>query len=400
MNAAVRAITDVLQNNRDFKINVIAMITDFRNEVEGDRPAEHQLTAQQIKDLKSRIDAATNGSYTRSIAIHIDPASKYAGTCVDQLKNEVFNNIGNGLEIVPLHNPGPMIGQWFEQLKRDIMVLKLRAIIEAENSLNPVEMKTDVNIDGVVKSRIHWSPSKLYPTLKIDSTYVSQPGFYFVNNKGAFRDTEDRDLDLKLGKIKNEKLLFHHFNDDVNLGVCLPTPYDDELKNLAIDKPIPDTGEHVDKWIFTFPIPFLLCCAIILLILTYLALVGLAFRRNKKLKIRADISVTDPDGEKIGKTRHPQGVNQLLIGKSGTSTCKVEDAEWQVEIKKVESNPFLPWTKPYFSWQRTQGEAYTGGRKGNCQGKFNVRNTSIKLKCGPKDDEFTNYVSIRMLGLK
>ena len=39
-------------------------------------------------------------------------------------------------------NPGQMIGQWFEQLKREIMVTKLRAVIDLENRAEPIVLKT------------------------------------------------------------------------------------------------------------------------------------------------------------------------------------------------------------------------------------------------------------------
>ena len=87
------------------------------------------------------------------------------------------------MEIVPLTNPDVMISQWFEQLKRDIMVTKLKAVIDNANRLNPFTLKTTTSIDGKVKAEVHWTPSKLYPIMQIDSTYMDGADFIFYNNK-------------------------------------------------------------------------------------------------------------------------------------------------------------------------------------------------------------------------
>ena len=40
---AISAIARVIQNNREYKVNVIILLTDFRNDVKGDSPSERKL---------------------------------------------------------------------------------------------------------------------------------------------------------------------------------------------------------------------------------------------------------------------------------------------------------------------------------------------------------------------
>lgn len=232
---AVAAIAKVMQNNRDYRVNVIVILTDFRNDIKGSTPSERKLSKEQLQKMNELIGAATYNTYTRSIALELPVDQTKPGYCLKELKSDVFPIEGSGLEIVPMTNPGQIIGQWFEQLKREIMVTKLRAIIDLENRTDPVELKTTIDIDGNVDAEIHWTPNKLYPTMRIDSTYLSNKEFFFVNNKENYRETQDTDITLNLGKIKNKSIGFHNIKDSLSLGISLPTPYDNELASLGIE---------------------------------------------------------------------------------------------------------------------------------------------------------------------
>ena len=61
---AVSAIADVLQRNREYKVNVIVLLTDFRNDLLGE--PERRLKADEIERLYNEINAATRDIYTRS----------------------------------------------------------------------------------------------------------------------------------------------------------------------------------------------------------------------------------------------------------------------------------------------------------------------------------------------
>lgn len=394
---AVAAIAKVMQNNREYRVNVIVILTDFRNDVKGFSPSERKLSKEQLQKMNELIGAATNNSYTRSIALELPVDQSKPGYCLKELKSDVFPTEGSGLEIVPMTNPGQMIGQWFEQLKREIMVTKLRAVIDLENRTEPIVLKTTIDIDGNVDAEIHWTPSKLYPTMRIDSTYLSKKDFYFINNKENYQETQDTNIKLNLGKIKNESIGFHNLQDSLNLGILLPTPYDEELTSLGIKKPLPNTQESIDKFIFTFPLPLWACCTIIALILAYIIWVLMAFKRNVKYYINADITFRDAENEKIGSTRRPNGIYNLEVGKGGGNSCGVSDAEWKFEINRVRSNIFLPWLKPYFEWHQTQGTVYSGKRKADCAGILDKNsNNTVRLTCCNKEGEKSHTVKIWM----
>ena len=188
---AVFAIAKVMQNNREYRVNVIVILTDFRNDVKGNTPSECKLSNDQLHKMNELIGAATNNTYTRSIALELPVDYTKPGYCLKELKTDVFPTDGSGLEIVPMTNPGQMISQWFEQLKREIMVTKLRAVIDLENRTEPIALKTTIDIDGNVDAEIHWTPNKLYPTMRIDSTYLSNKEFFFNNNKENYRRRGD-----------------------------------------------------------------------------------------------------------------------------------------------------------------------------------------------------------------
>ena len=356
-----------------------------------------ELSKEQLQKMNELIGAATNDTYTRSIALELPVDQSKPGYCLKELKSDVFPTEGSGLEIVPMTNPGQMIGQWFEQLKREIMVTKLRAVIDLENRTEPIVLKTTIDIDGNVDAEIHWTPSKLYPTMRIDSTYLSKKDFYFINNKENYQETQNTNIKLNLGKIKNESIGFHNLQDSLNLGILLPTPYDEELTSLGIKKPLPNTQESIDKFIFTFPLPLWACCTIIALILAYLIWVFMAVRRNSKYYVNADVSFYDAEDEKIGSSKKPNGIYNLKVGKGGGNSCGISDAEWQFEINRVKSNVLFPWLKPYFEWHKTQGTVYSGKREADGAGKKKKNsNNTVRLTCCDKEGEKSHTVKIRM----
>ena len=395
---AVNAIAKVIQNNRDYKVNVVVLLTDFRNDVKGDSPSERKLKPKEIEDLNTVIGAATNNIFTRSIALELPVNKNMPGYCLPQLKEQVFPTENGGMEIVPLTNPDVMIGQWFEQLKRDIMVTKLKAVIDNANRLNPINLKTTTNIDGKVKAEVHWTPSKLYPTMQIDSTYMDGTDFVFENNKENFTQTRDSVLELELGQIKHQSYGFHHLQDNINLGLKLPTPYDDELTSLGVRKPLPNTKKAEDRWLFTFFLPFWLTLTLLILLILYILGVIKAIARNNSLCFKGEITFKDAKGNILGsKVRLPKQSpsTSLTFGKGGSPRCKVDDAEWQFVIEKKKSNPFLVFTKPYFAWHATMKYVVDGGKM-PC-GKLSYdNNTMIQVICGTSRNDITHRVRIQL----
>lgn len=399
MVQAIDAVSSTIQKNRDYKVNIIVVLTDFRNDIKGPAPTERPLTAAEISGLNERLGAATHNMFVRSVALELPVDKSKSGYCLKQLKNEVFPQEGSGLEIVPMTSPSA-IGQWFDQLKREIMVIKLRAVIDIANKMNPVRMDIKTNIDGKTTAEIHWTPNKLYPMMKIDSTYVGQQGFYFVNKKENFQTTRDSvigvDPELMLGQLKHESFFFHHIQDSLHLGIDLPTDYDDELIALGVKKPLPATTQAVDKWVFTFFLPFWLFATICILILLYIIGVINAIRRNSKLCFKGNVTVYDAQGNQIDDVRRvsKQASSAVLtFGDGGSPNCRVDDAEWAFVVQKKNGNPFLVFAKPCFVWSKKKGYVASGKAQ---SGKFGPDGpTMIRVKCGASRSEETHSVKIQ-----
>ena len=395
---AINAISRVLKNNREYKVNVIILLTDFRNDIKGESPTERKLKPEELEMLRTDLNGATHGIYTRSIALELPVDKNAPGYCLPQLKEQVFPQEGSGLEIVPLTNPDVMIGQWFDQLKRDIMVTKLKAIVDNENHMNPIRLETETDVDGNVTADIHWTPNKLYPKMKIDSTYLSGDDFVFNNNKENYAVTCDSVLHLDLGQIKNEGMGFHHLEDSLNLGIQLPTPYDDELTALGIKKPLPNTKKPESRWVFTFFMPLMTTIILLLLLLLYIIGVISSIARNNRLCFKGNFTFFDSNGNQLGDVvrlpkQKPSAV--LNVGNGGTGRCKVDDAEWQFVIEKKKANPFLVFTKPYFVWRSTkkyvaQGKAQSG--KLRYEGP-----ASMRVQCGASRGNLTHSVKVILI---
>ena len=394
---AVDAIAKVIQNNREYKVNVIVLLTDFRNDVKGSSPSERKLSQTEIDELNTAISAATNGVYTRSIALELPVDQSKPGYCLPQLKTSVFPTEGSGMEIVPLTNPGAMIGQWFEQLKRDIMVTKLKAVIDNANRLNPASLKTTTNIDGNVKAEVHWTPSKLYPTMQIDSTYMDGEDFIFINDKENFTQTTDTVLKLDLGKIKHKSWGLHQLSDSINLGINLPTPYDEELFSLGVKKPIPNTKKAENRWIFTFFLPFWLTVTILALLLIYIFLVIKAIKRNASEKFKGTVEFYDKVGRQIGDTVQVRCKNNsFLIGNGGNNGCQLDGAAWTIIVEKCTYSPFLCFKKPNFQWKAKSGFAKSGTKQRGYLGRYENGRKMVSVESGSAYDNITHSVTIRL----
>lgn len=398
VSKAVEAISDVIQNNREYKVNVIIILTDFRNDVKGDSPSEHKFKEEVLESLNRKIGAATNDVYSRFVALELPVDRSKPGYCLNQLKESVFPTDGSGLEIVSLNNPGEMIGQWFEQLKRDIMVTKLKAVIDNANRTNPVRLITKTNIDGKVSAEIHWTPNKLYPRMRIDSTFMDGKDYVFVNNKEVFTETMDSVINIDLlGQIKHNNYGLRHMNDSINLGIDLPTDYDNELTALGVRKPLPSTKQEAKGWLFTFFMPFWLTLALLILLILYIIGVIKAIMRNSKYAFHGNFTFYDSLGNQIDDVvRLPkQSPSQILVvGAGGSPRLSVQDAEWQFKIEKKNGNPFLVFAKPYFKWYKTKKFVAKGKTP---SGKLDYkRNTLATLDAGESRTEKTHKIRIQM----
>lgn len=358
---AIGAVNTTMRNNQDVKMNVVVVITDFLNDLPGQ--GEVKIHDGNLVQLQKDYENVTGDSYTRVVAMKLPPMGNGKGYCLDQLKEEVFNNTGQTrkFDVVDAISNQAAISHWFEQLSREIMTEKLRAVIQLDNEKNlRPSLKTEIDIDGNTKAEIHWTPNKLYREMRIDSTYTNEgSNFIFVNNKEVWQNYPDTVLkDVKLGKLKHKSLGLHHYDEPLNIGLSLPTPYDAELQKLSIDKPIPETSETKNGWLWTFWISFGVCCAILVLLIIYLFFVIKAAKRNASEKFTGEVTLrTYPDGETVGtKPRIPiTKQNAFHIGSGGDNGCAVQGAPWAIEVKKKTFNPFTL-KKPRFEWRLTKGD--------------------------------------------
>ena len=221
--------------------------------------------------------------------------------------------------------------------------------------------------------------------------------FYFVNNKEAFTETTDTILELDLGKIKHISYGLHHLSDSINLGVKLPTPYDEELASLGVKKPLPNTKKEESRWLFTFFLPFWLTVLLAVLLLAYIFLIIKAIKRNASETFRGTVDVYDKVGRQIGNTIMVKcKSNSFLIGEGGTNGCQVNGAAWTISVEKTTYSPLLVFKKPNFFWKAKNGFAKSGNKQRGYLGRYGNGKKLVNIECGTSYDAITNSVTIRL----
>ena len=396
---AINEISKSVTTNSEYKVNILMPFTDFLNNIPKVPPHQfnkRKLTEEELSDMRRNLKAAIGDSYVRCVAVELTDEevdnTKQKEYCLQQLRDGVFNVTEKGLEIVQTSNSKEAIEQWFEQLRREILVVKLKAIVDSENKAGKVSMNTEIDIDGNTTAHISWSPNRLYAKIKIDSTSLHQPGFTFLNDTANYGSTRDTVLDVELGKVKHREYGFHRLQDSLNLGVSLPTDFDAELDKLCIIKPISGSVSHEDQWIFTFLLPLWLTITLIILLILYLILFFRAIVINSKDKMTGKVSVADEYGKEIFSKKITPCEN-LTIGNGGD--FRLDDVDWRIVIKKVKPTPLLLFKRPYYQW--SAGKGYVGTKIAQ-EGRLDTRNNSIaKLNCGLSKREITNKTTIRLV---
>lgn len=363
--AVMEAISSALSNSEN-AMNFVFILTDFRNDQTAG--GEHKITSSDLEKIYYDLEPAATGKHGRIIALRLPVDVNAKGYCLDQLKDNVFSKVALDYEMQDITSEDAL-SSWFDELKKQIMVERLRTIVSEENKCAAIEFSTDIDIDGNVTANVTWQPNRLYPSVKIDSSFVqdrraandtvpvqkhkeySSNGFTFVNNTEAFTETTKTQLaDIELGQIKHESWGFHGLNDDLALGVTLPTPYDEELHRLGIRKPIPDVAVPVEGLVFTFFMPFWLCATIIGLIILYIILVIRKASKNAKAYINKTIKVTDyVTNEVVWKG------TQKISNKTGFTVPKLGGV--QLTYYKQTSSPLRLFKKPQYLGSISGAEA-------------------------------------------
>ena len=400
VNKAIAAVNKAILNNQEAQMNVIVIITDFLNDLPNG--GEQKLTDEDLTKLNKDFDNVTSDAYTRVVALQLPPAGSGKGFCLDQLQEKVFCNtsITKRFDIIQAIKDKGAITHWFEQLSRDIMTEKLKAVIQLDNerNLRPT-MKTHIDIDGNTTAEIHWTPNKLYKQIKIEATNTDANSDYiFENNEEVWQVTSDTALvDLKLGKLKNKKWGFRKYDEKLNIGMSLPTEYDNELKKLSIDKPIQATSDKQSGWLFTFFIPFWLTVVLAVLLLAYILLIIKAIKRNASESFRGTVDIYDKVGRQIGNTIMVKcKSNSFMVGEGGTNGCQVNGATWTISIEKTTYSPLLVFKKPNFLWKAKKGFAKSGNKQRGYLGRYGNGKKLVSIECGSSYDAISNSITIRL----
>lgn len=400
INKAVGAVNKAILNNQEVQMNVVVIITDFLNDLPG--IGEQKLKKENLGQLNKDFDNVTENTYTRVVAMQLPKAGSGAGFCLDQLQEEVFCNtsVTKRFDVIQAIKDKNAISHWFEQLSRDIMTEKLKAVIQLDNERNlRPSLKTKIDIDGNTKAEIHWKPNKLYQQIKIEATSTDNGSDYiFKNNEKVWQITEDTALvDLKLGKLVHKQWGLRRFNENLNIGMSLPTPYDEELKKLSIDKPIQATSDKQSGWLFTFFLPFWLTVLLAVLLILYVFLIIKTIKRNVSETFRGTVDIYDKVGRQIGNTIMVKcKSNSFLIGEGGTNGCQVNGATWTVIVEKTTYSPLLVFKKPNFLWKAKKGFAKSGNKQRGYLGRYGNGKKLVSIECGSSYDAISNSITIRL----
>ena len=398
VNAAVEAINKTLLNNQEAKMNVVVIITDFLNDLPN--VGEVKLTEAQLAELSKNFNNSTDDMNVRVVAMKLPPMGSGKGYSLDQLNENVFNQTSDNrrFEIVPVISDQAAISHWFEQLTRDIMTDKLRAVIQLDNKNVTPRINTEIDIDGNTKGDIHWIPSKLYTQVSIDSIYTNPASNYiFKIGKDVIQVTPDSIIQFEnLGKLEHKSIGLHKYDEPLNLSLSLPTNYDEELSKLGIEKPVPETAQQKSGWLWTFWLSFWCCVVIIILLVLYLLMVMKAAKRNGSEKFKGNVEITDRRGKVLKEENVSHNkATPIKIGGNGTHNCDVV-ADWTVNLQKKTYSPFLFWKKPEFEWSARPGVAKSGRKKTGKIGRYGSMPKYVSLECGPDSESVTHYVTIKI----
>ena len=399
VNKAVAAVNKAILNNQEVQMNVVVIITDFLNDLPG--VGEQKLKEADLEKLNKDFDNVTDNTYTRVVAMQLPKAGTGVGFCLDQLQESVFCNtsITKKFDVIQAIKDKNAISHWFEQLSRDIMTEKLKAVIQLDNerNLRPT-LKTKIDIDGNTTAEIHWTPNKLYKQIKIEATNTDANSDYvFDNNEEVWQVTTDTALvDLKLGKLKKKNWGFWNYDEKLNIGMSLPTDYDDELKKLSIDKPIQATSDKQSGWLFTFLLPFWLTVTLIVLFIVWLYGFIKAIARNSRTVFIGTIDAFK-GAKHVLNDISVRKSGTLLIGNNGNCECGIDGAEWQIAVTKIKGNPLF-WGSPKFKWSQKLGSVRKNKSKSGFLYPFSSEKNKriVTLSCGPSYDEVTHTVDIKL----
>ena len=355
---AMDAVIQCLKGYSKEDLNFVFLLTDFRNEEDG-KP-EGQISSKDLGRIEDGLEANTLDKSVRVISLQLPYSDRWAGFCRPQLDN-VFNKLELDYKSVPVADE-TALRNWFDRLKKDVMYDRLQAIVSRANKEVKVDFDPEVSIDGDVTGVINWKPNKLYREIKVNDILVPDAsGFKFKAGKELTAEPfQMESIELPLGKLKHQSWGFHKFDDSMKADIDLPTPFDNELAGLEIKKPVPDSQIPLKKLIFTFILPLWLTITILALLLIYIFMVIGAMKRNAKESFSGSIEVYKGrnfiyENDSIRK----KNVVNIPGDLNARGTASVD---WDMQLRKRPSNPFLFWKKPTYELIANTGAIQDGAR--------------------------------------
>ena len=179
--AVMKEVANALQNSEN-NMNFVFILTDFRNDQLGTN--EHKIYSNDLTQIFNALEPSCIGKNGRIVALRLPVDVNAPGYCLDQLKDHVFSKVELNYEMQDITSESAL-SSWFDELKKQIMVERLRTIVKAENKVADVKFTTDIDIDGNVIANIQWQPNRLFGAVSIDSS--------FVQNKRMESDTLEVD---------------------------------------------------------------------------------------------------------------------------------------------------------------------------------------------------------------
>jgi hypothetical protein len=139
---------------------------------------DRQFDQTEMDDMRNLMKAAKSDAENLVFSLELPQSGNPIGYVYPQLKS-LYEEWGVKLEQqkVP-SNSQDLIRQWFDQQKDRIMFTKLQTIILKENRANPIEVQTEIDVDGNAIAKIKWTAGKLYPRLTLDTTYILDSKFW------------------------------------------------------------------------------------------------------------------------------------------------------------------------------------------------------------------------------
>ncbi|MBR5176672.1 MAG: VWA domain-containing protein [Bacteroidales bacterium] len=355
---AMFAAIECLKNYSKEDLNFVFLLTDFRNEEKG-KPAG-PISKDDLRKIEDGLQANTLDKNVRVISLQLPFNPNWREFCRPQL-DDIFNNLALDYKTIPVADE-TALRNWFDRLKKNVMYDRLQAIVSRANKEVKVDFDPKVSIDGNVTGVINWKPNKLYREIKVNDILVPDAsGFKFKAGKELTAEPfQMESIELPLGKLKHQSWGFHKFDDSMKADIDLPTPFDNELAGLEIKKPVPDSQIPLKKLIFTFILPLWLTITILALLLIYIFMVIGAMKRNAKESFSGSIEVYKGrnfiyENDSIKK----KNVVSIPGDLNARGTASVD---WDMQLRKRPSNPFLFWKKPTYELIANTGYIQDGSK--------------------------------------